>query len=118
MSKRDYYEILGVKRDASEEEIRKAFRKLAMKHHPDRNPEDPEAEEKFKEVQQAYEALSEEKRNRKNVPVAAYRWVYNDPFSDFSHPFLNFYMLARQHFFNDQDKKPPSKKGAIRGNKR
>lgn len=57
MSKRDYYEILGVNRDASEEEIKKAYRKLAMKHHPDRNPDNPKAEEHFKEAKEAYEIL-------------------------------------------------------------
>ena len=63
MAKRDYYDILGVNRDASEGEIRKAYRKLAMKHHPDRNPDNPKAEEQFKEAKQAYEILSDpEKR--------------------------------------------------------
>lgn len=57
MSKRDYYEVLGVSRDASEEEIKKAYRKLAFKYHPDRNPDDPEAEAKFKEAAEAYEVL-------------------------------------------------------------
>lgn len=57
MSKRDYYEILGVNRDASEEEIKKAYRKLAMKHHPDRNPDNPKAEDHFKEAKEAYEIL-------------------------------------------------------------
>ena len=57
MAKRDYYEVLGVNRDASEEEIKKAYRKLAMQHHPDRNPENPKAEEKFKEAKEAYEIL-------------------------------------------------------------
>ena len=59
MAKRDYYEILGVNRDASEEAIRKAYRKLAMKWHPDRNPDNPKAEEHFKEAKEAYEVLSE-----------------------------------------------------------
>ena len=59
MSKRDYYEVLGVNRDASEEEIKKAYRKLAMKHHPDRNPDNPKSEGLFKEAKEAYEVLSD-----------------------------------------------------------
>ena len=59
MSKRDFYEILGVNRDASDEEIKKAYRKLAMKYHPDRNPDNPSAEDKFKEAKEAYEILSD-----------------------------------------------------------
>jgi len=59
MSKRDYYEILGVARDASEKEIKKAYRRVAMKFHPDRNPDDKDAEEKFKEASEAYEILSD-----------------------------------------------------------
>ncbi len=57
MSKRDYYEALGVTRDASESDLKAAFRKLAMKHHPDRNQDDPNAEQKFKEIGEAYEVL-------------------------------------------------------------
>src|ERR1044072_2263335 len=59
MAKKDYYEVLGVNRDASEDEIKKAYRKLAMKHHPDRNPDNPKAEEHFKEAKEAYEILSD-----------------------------------------------------------
>jgi molecular chaperone DnaJ len=59
MAKRDYYEVLGVNRDCSEDDLKKAYRRLAMKWHPDRNPDNPKAEEHFKEAKEAYEILSD-----------------------------------------------------------
>ena len=63
-NKRDFYDILGVNRDASDEDIKKSYRKLAMKFHPDRNPDSKDAEEKFKEAKEAYEILSEPEKRR------------------------------------------------------
>jgi len=63
-TKRDYYEVLGVDRNASKEDIKKAYRKLAIKYHPDKNPGNKEAEEKFKEATEAYEVLASDERRR------------------------------------------------------
>ncbi|PJA97365.1 MAG: molecular chaperone DnaJ [Ignavibacteriales bacterium CG_4_9_14_3_um_filter_34_10] len=65
MAKRDYYEVLGVGKSATEDEIKKAYRKLAMQYHPDRNPGDKESEEKFKEAAEAYEVLSSPEKKAK-----------------------------------------------------
>ena len=69
--KRDYYEVLGLKKGASDDEIKKAFRKMAMKYHPDKNPGDKEAEEKFKEINEAYAVLSDAEKKSKNAANAA-----------------------------------------------
>ena len=61
---RDYYEVLGVAKSANKQEIKKAYRKLAMQFHPDRNPDDPDAESKFKEASEAYEVLSDDEKRR------------------------------------------------------
>ena len=64
MAKRDYYEVLGVSKNASEDEIKKAYRKIAIKYHPDRNPDDKEAEEKFKEAAEAYDVLHDPQKRQ------------------------------------------------------
>lgn len=64
MAKRDYYEILGVGKSASKDELKKAYRKIAIKYHPDKNPDNPEAEEKFKEAAEAYEVLNDEQKRQ------------------------------------------------------
>ena len=64
MAKRDYYEVLGVSKDASEDEIKKAYRKIAIKYHPDRNPGNKEAEEKFKEAAEAYDVLHDPQKRQ------------------------------------------------------
>jgi molecular chaperone DnaJ len=76
MSKRDYYEILGVSKSADEKDIKKAYRREAMKHHPDRNPDDPEAESKFKEATEAYDVLMD---GRKRAAYDQYGHAGVDP---------------------------------------
>ena len=62
MAKQDFYEVLGVSKSASPEELKRAYRKLAMKHHPDRNPSDKSAEQKFKEINEAYDILKDDQK--------------------------------------------------------
>ena len=65
MAKRDYYDVLGISKSASKDEIKKAYRKLAIKYHPDKNPDDKEAEDKFKEAAEAYEVLSNDQKRQR-----------------------------------------------------
>ena len=64
MAKRDFYEVLGVARDADDAALKSAYRRLAMKYHPDRNPDDPTAEQNFKEVNEAYDVLKDGQTRR------------------------------------------------------
>ncbi len=80
MAGKDYYSILGVKRDASEQEIKRAYRRLARKHHPDVNPDDKSAEAKFKEINEAYEVLSD-KEKRQKYDQFGDQWQYADQFA-------------------------------------
>lgn len=82
MEKRDYYEVLGVQKDASAEDIKKAYRQLALKYHPDRNPGDKNAEEKFKEAAEAYEVLSDPQK-RSRYDQFGHAGMSGNGFSDF-----------------------------------
>ncbi len=77
---KNYYDILGVKRDASEREIKQAYRRLARQHHPDVNPGDKSAEAKFKQINEVYEVLSD-KKNRKKYDKYGDQWQYADQFA-------------------------------------
>jgi molecular chaperone DnaJ len=84
MSKRDYYEVLGVSKQASQEEVKKSYRKLAMQYHPDKNPGDKTAEEKFKEIAEAYAVLSDEQKRAKYDRFGhAAESMGGDPFGGF-----------------------------------
>jgi molecular chaperone DnaJ len=76
MEKDDFYGVLGIARNASSQEIKKAYRKLAMKYHPDRNTDNSDAEEKFKVIQEAYAVLSDE-HNRK-INTSFEQWMDNN----------------------------------------
>ncbi|HDS09359.1 MAG TPA: molecular chaperone DnaJ, partial [Firmicutes bacterium] len=97
---KDYYEILGVNRDATQDDIKKAFRKLSLKFHPDRNPGNAEAEEKYKEISEAYSVLSDtEKRTRydnfgsSSGPGMGFDFGFSDIFEDI---FGDFFGSRRQ----------------------
>jgi molecular chaperone DnaJ len=105
MYKRDYYEVLGVSRDSNEEEIKKAYRKLAMTYHPDRNPGDKEAEETFKEASEAYEVLRDDEKRQiydhyghAGLEGTGFRGFtgFEDIFSSFSDIFEDFLGFGRR----------------------
>src|SRR2546430_6876906 len=119
--KRDYYEVLGVGRSTSEEEIKRAYRKLAVKFHPDKNPDDPYAEEKFKELGEAYDVLMDaDKRAAYDrfghaafEQGGGFRGGFHDPFDifrevfgggggDWGGAFLKFFFGAPGHSQNPQ----------------
>ncbi len=89
MSKRDYYEVLGVSKNASDDEIKKAYRKLAIKYHPDKNPGDKEAEEKFKEINEAHDVLSDKQKRARydQFGHAGVNGGAGNPFSGGGNPF-------------------------------
>ena len=105
-SKRDYYEVLGISRNADPEEIKKAYRKLALQHHPDRNPGNAEAEAKFKEAAEAYAVLSDpEKRAQYDQFGHSLGGRGFQGFEDFADSFSGhcdrFIMQQAEDFFHD-----------------
>jgi len=123
--KRDYYEVLGVSKNASADEIKKAYRKVAMKYHPDRNPGDKEAEEKFKEASEAYEVLSDpEKRARYDqfghqafAPgggfSGGFTGGFHDPFDIFEQVFGGGFNI--NDLFGSGSSRRRNRRGPIRG---
>ncbi|HZH51669.1 MAG TPA: molecular chaperone DnaJ [Microvirga sp.] len=116
MSKRDYYEVLGVSRTATEAEMKSAFRKLAMQYHPDRNPGDHEAEVKFKEINEAYQTLSDAQKR------AAYDRYGHAAFANggpggpgFGNDFSDFMSDIFENFFGDPRGRGRSSGGRERG---
>ncbi len=107
MAHKDYYKILGVKRNASEKEIKQAYRRLARKYHPDVNPGDKSGETKFKQINEAYEILSD-KENRKKYDQFGDRWQYADQFAQAERqqtPFWDFGKRsgATSSYFSEAD---------------
>jgi len=105
MAGKDYYNILGVSRNASEREIKQAYRRLARKYHPDVNPNDKSAEAKFKEINEAYEVLSD-KETRQKYDRYGERWQYADQFAQAQRqtPFWDFGPAGAQSFrFEEAD---------------
>jgi len=101
-SNQDPYMILGLSPGATGKQIKKAYRRLAMKFHPDRNPDEPEAEKKFKEIQWAYERLRKHKRFQAVPPGDDPQWRH---FSDSVDPFINFFTAVRYHYSKKKEVK-------------
>ena len=89
---KDYYKTLGLQKGASSDEVKKAYRTLAKKYHPDKNPDNKEAEEKFKEISEAYEYITSGKSEQQNQ-----EYGFNDFFGGFNDFFRNFVKLQNKH---------------------
>ncbi|GIT63232.1 MAG: hypothetical protein Ct9H300mP21_07780 [Pseudomonadota bacterium] len=98
MAKRDYYEVLGVSRNASSDELKKAYRKVAMKHHPDRNPGDKKSEEKFKEASEAFEVLGDKEKRSVMINSAMLLKVWAVEWEDLVLPGERIWGCFRRYF--------------------
>ncbi len=98
---KDYYEILGVQKTASAEEIKKAYRNLAFKYHPDRNPGDTAAEEMFKKISEAYDVLGDEKKRAAYDRGSAYSSAYDSTYE--GQNAYNYYSGNTQNAYNTED---------------
>ncbi len=123
MAKKDYYEVLGVPRGASKDDIKKAYRKLAIKYHPDKNPGDKSAEDRFKEATEAYEILADEKK-RQAYDQFGFAGVegmsggaqdYSGVFHDFEDIFGDFSGFFDSFFGRGGRKRSSSRSSAQRG---
>ena len=93
----DPYEILGIARDATQREVKQAYRCLIKKFHPDHNPEKPEAVKRFKQIQQAYETLSSRRKHRLLSQTDLYNRKHPPPFFQNEYPFFNFYWTMKAY---------------------
>lgn len=123
MAKRDYYEVLGLERTASKDDIKKAYRKLAIKYHPDRNPDNQDAEERFKEATDAYEVLSNEQK-RQAYDQFGFAGVegmgagghdYSSVFRDFEDIFGDFSSIFDSFFGGGGGRRRSSRESRLRG---
>ena len=94
----DPYQVLGIAREATQREVKQAYRSLAKKFHPDHNSENPNAEARFKQIQQAYETLTGRKIPGRARPAAFYHGNYPPSFFKNEHPFSSFYWAMKNHF--------------------
>jgi hypothetical protein len=94
----DPYEVLGIARDATQREVKQAYRSLVKKFHPDHNPENPEAESRFKQIQQAYEAFTGRRKQGRIPPADFYHRNHPPSFFKNEHPFFSFYWAVKNHF--------------------
>ena len=114
--KKNYYEILKVSKNAFVDEIKKAYRKLAMEYHPDRNPNNKEAEEKFKEATEAYEILSDEKK-RFQYDKFSFQVVNNDFASDYGRGEFDYSSFYEYHYEKEWNRKEENKYKKYKENK-